>query len=335
MLNVQAITIGSAVPWRDFAVTVHSVFREAVNLRLRKRTHLFTLLTLDCPDLPQGIRLGAPPGFSFEDQLVLGDEMVCKDSILEDVFHRLTIDLHPAKRWHCRLPGLEVEEISPPVQAAWKSVWQVLRERQKHLGTELRVDELFQTNVTGHRRMTERMGALIGELVEAVRQLDLSVESIIAGLVGLGHGLTPSGDDFLVGYLAGLHCTAVSRNDRQSYLTELSKIVVRLSRQTNDISRTYLWHASHGQVSSYLVALAHAIAQGENSDRLLPAAENALHMGHTSGMDTVSGLLLGLATWGSGFYLARSAMPVLPLSRPVCCDQPGELLPPGSPVLGV
>ena len=66
---------------------------------------------------------------------------------------------------------------------------------------------------------------------------------------------------------------------------------------TNDISRTYLHHAVRGQVSSRLANLAEAISYGEDSERLLDIAETVMSVGHTSGMDTVTGLLVGLTAW--------------------------------------
>ncbi len=251
-----------------------------------------------------------------------------------NVGKHLAIDLRGAKRWQCRLPALDVDEISASVRTAWSTVYRLLSKRQVRTAAELQIDLLFQLRVLAGRDITNRMAALISQLVRAVRALDPSVESTIAKLVGLGHGLTPSADDFLVGYLAGLQCTAMSSSDRLLYLKKFRKIVVRLSTQTNDISRTHLWYAAHGQVSSHLCALAQIIARGENSDRLMQAAEQSLNMGHSSGMDAVSGLLLGLATWGNGFRPYWPAMPSMPLAGPQFCVEPVELAPPGSPLLG-
>jgi hypothetical protein len=120
---------------------------------------------------------------------------------------------------------------------------------------------------------------------------------MLKALIGLGTGLTPSGDDFLVGYLVGLWCTVRDTEERRQFVSNLGKAVIRLSRRTNDISRTYLYHAAHGQVSSRLEALAGAICRAENLEHLLAAAESAMQTGHTSGMDAVTGLLVGLAAW--------------------------------------
>jgi hypothetical protein len=46
-----------------------------------------------------------------------------------------------------------------------------------------------------------------------------------------------------------------------------------------------------------LANLAEAIGRGANSEQLLKIAEAAMKIGHTSGMETVTGLLVGLAAW--------------------------------------
>ncbi len=61
----------------------------------------------------------------------------------------------------------------------------------------------------------------------ATRGCDLAETGQVAGLIGLGPGLTPSGDDFLVGYLAGLWCSAGSTRLRVEFLSALGKAIVR------------------------------------------------------------------------------------------------------------
>ena len=87
-------------------------------------------------------------------------------------------------------------------------------------------------------------------------------------------------------------------------MSKLGQAVIHLSGRTNDISRTYLYHATNGQVSSRLETLARAISRPESPGQLLLVAESAMQSGHTSGMDAVTGLLLGLATWEGEKILA-------------------------------
>jgi hypothetical protein len=116
-------------------------------------------------------------------------------------------------------------------------------------------------------------------------------------MICLGSGLTPSGDDLLVGYLAGLWSAVRDINTRYQYVEKLGKTIMLCAHRTNDISRTFLNHASQGQVSSVLADLAEAISTGETSECLLGSTESAMRLGHTSGMETVTGLLMGLIAW--------------------------------------
>ena len=134
-------------------------------------------------------------------------------------------------------------------------------------------------------------------LLEATRRYDLASAPSLGSMIGLGGGLTPSGDDILVGYLAGLWSTTLDRPDRIRFVFSLGEAVIGLSDRTNAISSTYLYHSARGQVSSRLAELTAAICGGEAEDSILPVAESAMQVGHTSGMDAVTGLLIGLAAW--------------------------------------
>jgi Protein of unknown function (DUF2877) len=301
VIELKAISLGYAVPRHDFNVMVHSVFPESVNLQSRNCDRLLTLVTADCSDLPQGIRLATPPGFSFDMLLRPSEKLVCQNDFLEDELNHLSINLCQAKRWKCDVPNLEEDEITQSVVNAWTSVWQMLNERQRLTGAVMCAEEIFRTDNPKRGAITEKFGVLIRELVKSARKFDSSIEKIFSGLIGLGPGLTPSGDDFLVGFLTGLRCMKGKNAGRLEFLSELDKLVIHLSCHTNAISHTYLFHAANGQVSSKVEALVGVIVKGETAGRLRPAADVAMRVGHSSGMETVTGLLIGLATWGNKF----------------------------------
>lgn len=295
-MRLKAISIGYAIPHTDFDATVHSVFRSAINLRPAKGSLLLTLTASGEVDLPQGIRVDFPDGFSFE-RLCVGNKVNCRDNFLDFENSSLMIELHEAKRWKCDLPALGAEMSIPEAAFAWKCVWQFLNERQKRLEAEIVAEALFRSDETARSAISRRAGEAVHALLDATRRNNLVQTSMLKTLIGLGSGLTPSVDDLLVGYLAGLWCTVQDRCERMQSVSKLGNAVIHLSRLTNDISRTYLYHASQGQISSRLADLAELICHGENSDRILNSVESAVRVGHTSGMDAVTGLLIGLATW--------------------------------------
>lgn len=105
----------------------------------------------------------------------------------------------------------------------------------------------------------------------------------LARLIGLGIGLTPSGDDFLCGILAGLILTG--QTESEFVLSLKSSICEHLS-DTVDVSAAFLQCALKGQFS---LAVNHlATATVENVPKII---EEFLAIGHSSGTDTLCGIL--------------------------------------------
>jgi len=300
-VNLIAVSIGYAVPGRDFDATVHSVFKDVANLSFGKKWQLLTLMTALNPDLPQGIRIDTTPGFSFQDRLQLGEKLICKNGILWDEHGHLSIRLKGASRWKCCLPYINMH--TSPAVGAWSAISTALEMRQKHTSAQICITELFHLS-DGQSGTARKLGLLTRELVRTTRKLELPGKETLAGLIGLGLGLTPSGDDLLVGFLAGLRCAAGGDEERRSFLSHLGRIVMRLSRWTTDISRTYLYHATHGQFSRPLELLTESIANSVESHYLLSAAKAVMDIGHSSGMETLTGLLIGLSVWEKGMLPA-------------------------------
>jgi hypothetical protein len=293
-MNLKALSIGCAVPRAGFDAVVHSTFPSAVNLRLQGAGRLITLVVFEEADLPQGIRVGSPAGFSFE-VLQKGESATCRGNVLRSGL--LTIDLERAARWSCDLPALGADLAKPAAAAAWRFAWAKLNERQLESDAEIVAGDLIHPGRRPRGGISRKAPEAVRGLVEAARSFDPDAASAIMQLIGLGPGLTPSGDDLLGGCLAGLWCGARQAGGRLRFIAGLGKAVIRRSRETNDISRTYLRLAARGQVSSRLSDLAARISQGAEPGLLLPVLDSAMRVGHTSGMDSVTGLLIGLAAW--------------------------------------
>ena len=102
----------------------------------------------------------------------------------------------------------------------------------------------------------------------------------LVSLIGLGMGLTPSGDDFLCGVLAGLILTGNSDHPFTSVLKE--KIRANLSN-TNDISRTFLSCA----LSSHFGKPVKDLVFPSSPEDILASFEA---VGHSSGIDSLCGI---------------------------------------------
>lgn len=113
-------------------------------------------------------------------------------------------------------------------------------------------------------------------------------------IVGLGPGLTPSGDDALAGLLLALRLLggAVPGGGRAVWLADWLGVAVTAHARdrTTSLSATLLHCAARGQASFEAGAVLRGIA---GQDPLVPAARRLIATGHTSGADLAWGLLLG------------------------------------------
>jgi hypothetical protein len=115
-------------------------------------------------------------------------------------------------------------------------------------------------------------------------------DRFVLGLLGLGPGLTPAGDDLLAGLLVGL----AARPDLRDPLA--AAIRRQASASTTWFSAELLRLAAAGLAAPAVVAVADALA-GHGDDDALPRALPALlAVGHTSGPALARGLLLAART---------------------------------------
>lgn len=110
----------------------------------------------------------------------------------------------------------------------------------------------------------------------------------LSGLVGLGPGLTPSGDDLLGGALIAL--AAFGFVDARDLLWEGCR--QHLDR-TNEISSAHLQAAALGCGAAALHRAIHATMNGR-ADLVGPALWAVSVIGHTSGRDAFAGVLIAL-----------------------------------------
>ena len=135
-MYLQAISLGYAVPTGHFNANIRSVFRSAVNLKLSGDWELLTVVASSEADLPHGIRVDTPEGFTFED-LKVGEAVICSDGIVRFQNTSIEVDLRKAHRWDCDLSSCNFDGTNPSVVRAWQLVWRSLNGRQLAYGAEM------------------------------------------------------------------------------------------------------------------------------------------------------------------------------------------------------
>ncbi len=122
------------------------------------------------------------------------------------------------------------------------------------------------------------------------------VEAAARALIGLGPGLTPAGDDALIGWLAGMALLPADAV-RDGLVQAAHRVICACLTRTTDVSRAHLEDALAGQFSHSLSLFANALVEERQAlDRVLHALQELARFGASSGLDAAAGLLAALST---------------------------------------
>ena len=277
-MRLEALTAGIGAGAGPFRGQVHSVFTRACNIT-RAAGGLLALVVREVGAVPRGFQLATPPAFSFLDIVRRGQAVACRGGILRIEGSPLSVELRPARPWRSALPGLALDLGGGNVARAWAVAWSKLVETQ------------------GEDVLPRQAAGPIAALLRATRALrGKDAATAAAGLIGLGTGLTPAGDDFLIGFLAGLWRTAGCDPARRAFLADVGAAIAATTA-TNAISRGFLEAAAEGEVSEPLAVLADRLAHGAAPEEVRAAVRAALAVGASSGAAGALGLLTGARAW--------------------------------------
>lgn len=113
------------------------------------------------------------------------------------------------------------------------------------------------------------------------------IEKCLRYFIGRGQGLTPSGDDLLVGILAvDAAVPMLSPVFKQTLHT-----LIHNDSLTTEISREYLRHALAGDFGSILISVIDGLSAPTDERCFNEDVNRLLQVGHSSGCDTALGIL--------------------------------------------
>jgi hypothetical protein len=238
---------------------VHSTFSGALNIALDD-DDLVVVTSPRAGRLPNGVRLAEAIDFLALTSPMAPPARVWLTAAEIVVVGALVVDLAGAPVWSSRLPACRSprrEDVAR--QRAW-------------LGRRIGRSALLRS---GYASL--RAAAITGDRA--------GVDAAVAGLCGLGPGLTPAGDDLLLG------CQAVLQAAGHPSAGLLGRAIDPIGR-TTAVAASLLRHAAAGRHAELTSSFVVALLNGESS---APASlDKLLAHGATSGRDTAEGVLLGL-----------------------------------------
>ncbi len=268
--------LGYRVPRVQFDGIVHAVFARACYIECGDT--LLTLASATLADGPTTLLLGRGAAADLRRTFRRGDSVRCRDG---RVLSRASVlDLRGAQTWRAPDPR-------PAVVAS---------------DTAARI-ELARTRLAHARRthssVLDRNGsAAIARLERACRDLDTaSTRDYAAQFVGWGEGLTPAGDDFLVGLCAALGALAYQDSGRRMFVDLLRAFLATQRLRTTPIAAHCLKLAAHGDYNADILRAIDAIRAEANAHIAQCTLDEVMAVGATSGADALTGILSGFAAW--------------------------------------
>ncbi len=160
------------------------------------------------------------------------------------------------------------------------------------------IDELYDPEYQPCPEMTnDYVDFIKPKIIEFIEVLSTgSFETInqrASEMIGLGPGLTPSSDDLLSGFMIYLIYMGQSMDLSKEIIKQLTDSIVKnLGEQTNEISKSYMIHASEGKLNKRVKSLMISILS--QSKGLKQNVEEVIRFGGTSGTDLMVGIYLGM-----------------------------------------
>ena len=266
---------------------VHSVFNKACNIQLDKNS-LITLISPMLPNYPSAIKLDIA-----EDQKLcsIGFKTGIKAVISKDEIKMpevcISIKLTGAKVWDSS-PLFLRSKISEEILN--KNIEKIRDLTLKYGEVEGIASILDGDKVTNHYK--DFIINSVKRLAKGISDFDYKeITEASKRLIGLGPGLTPAADDFLLGILASLYYMGYYFGNHLENLKKIAGFIIcDLPGRTTFISEIMLRNGMKARFSEPIRDLMLAVIHNTSvQDKCI----NLLSIGETSGSDCAAGIVFG------------------------------------------
>ena len=258
---------------------VHSVFARAINLRTEEDSLITLLCAQSYQNLPDALRVALPGCWDWRHVTTIAEPLHLTGGRVQA--RRFSVELDAAAVWQPQMKGNSLALEMFPIT-------------QRHFSTLASQLLLFclEHEVESALCWQGRESVCPGlQPQERAEQLERQIPQ----LMGYGKGLTPDGDDYLLGYLAALWPWQLPAS-LADHRHRLQQRITQYLHQTTDISRHYLSRALHGHFSQPICHLLEQLTQDASPTTIIACAEDVMQFGATSGVDCLAGFLHGMRT---------------------------------------
>jgi hypothetical protein len=261
---------------------VHSTFNRTFNIQCLEDGELFTVA---CSEMDNGPNTLVIDVDCFDKMDIKINDTVYVENQILHIANKLSIHIVNVEQWESILPLLPNNVEGLKVNIAIMKNFIDLHGKSGGIKKASKFQNSFEKEMS--KQLQERTGLLLNDLLN--NRMTSALQHAVS-LIGLGPGLTPSGDDFLVGLLTIFN----TRNSPSFSHKAFCELVVEKAKSlTNEISYMALKKASIGKVRESLIRLIHSLINGTEEDLIL-SLNKVLNIGSSSGTDIALGLVCGL-----------------------------------------
>jgi hypothetical protein len=270
------VRVGYRVPRQRFDGVVHGVFARACYIDCGGS--LLTLAGADVADGPTTLILGAGAPTDLRSAFNPGDALRCRGGRVEG--RSVVLELARARTWRAPRPKCLLNRRDTSARIALARS-RLVEERQ------------------ARSSVLDRSGdAAIAGVERACRRLDVAdALARIERFVGWGEGLTPAGDDYLVGLCAALGALVQGDAARRTFLARMRGFIEARCVRTTPISAHGLALAARGHFNADLLRALNALRAERDAHVARDALDALMAVGATSGADALTGILSGFVAW--------------------------------------
>ena len=259
---------------------VEQVFNKAINVSIDN--HLFTLLSTQLDNAPNSCRL-LNNDFSLlniknEDNFYLLNNEIC-------IGEHYSLSFSLCKLWQQPVINFIYEKIN---QRNYQSFLLKQINRLDLILSEARSSLFnYQGDNLFYVASTEKLNQLRSNLISLLKAKQRhGLANVISQFVGLGIGLTPSGDDYLVGLMAFL---LLEKHPARAFYPEFHQGIMQSNERTTPISAITLEKALNHEYRENMHQLIQSLVDA-NETNIYSQFLAILNIGSSSGSDMLFGI---------------------------------------------
>lgn len=272
---------------------VHSIFKRVINFIDMDR-QIYSILQNHLDNGPCAMRLQVDKDYNFTDLNIEVNDRVNIEQDALKIDEKIVIYLKNTELWSPDLLKIQVNEndkinFSKNIKLFNEYFLQNAVDggsKYFYINKLINLEKTYRVSII-EKELKNRIEIFLLRLNESLEELNKSIISVI----GFGNGLTPSGDDFLVGFITALNSIEVEKS--KLLFKKIKYILENISLSTTDISKNMIKASIEGNSREIIINF---IKQIFNDDRegLYHSIDEIFSIGSSSGADLSVGIILGL-----------------------------------------